>query len=373
MERIEQKKVQDLLMNKKLVPYFDQIFQFYQNLGEMKGTSKKVSTLTPYLMIFQDITQKDLKILTGYSLANISNTLNMLQDLNVVEKARIPGTHTYQYNIHGKFEDTIKQSIIMTHKFVETTIQFFHHMNTELSKSDLNSLIGSQEIKTQLSSNILHLEFINQVLDEFVGALDEEYPVKVNNSMDINSKLFHPENFPSKYKFIDYDDKIKKVEMEIITFLHKTLFQRIKGASKSLLMPYFITRFLHTQKDLKKISGLSIGQISEGLNELMNRGICAYVTDLISSSNFNRPIKVYYMRSLSLSNVMRLRQIFDKIFESKLIFVKMKEELDSGKSELHDLLGFKEIYGYISEFINIIKKYENFNNFLQQIEQVVIK
>ncbi|QEE14323.1 hypothetical protein DSAG12_00136 [Promethearchaeum syntrophicum] len=372
MDKEEQKKVQDILMDKKLVPYFDQIFQFYQDLGKIKGTSKKISAITPYLMIFQDITQKDLKTLSGYSLANISNTLNMLQNLNIVEKIRIPNTHTYQYKIPGKFEDSIKQSIIMTHKYVESTIQFLHHKNNKLSKPEFNSLRGSKEIKNQLSSNILQLKLINQVLDEFLISLEEENPLKVNNSLEKNFELFKPKILPSEYQFIEYDNKIKLIELDIIKFLQKTLFQRIKGASKSLLMPYFITRFLLTQKDLKKVSGLSIGQISDGLNELMNSGMISFVINLVSSSNSNRPIKVYYMRSLSLSIIVRLRHIFDRIFESKANFIEMKEELDSEKLKLHNLLGYKEIYNYITEFINLIKKYENFNKFLQQIERIAI-
>lgn len=357
-----------ILVDEEIIPYYEYIFRFYQDLGNVKGTPKKVSTLTALLMMFQDLTQKQLQSLTGYSLANISNTLSVLQNIHFVEKIRIPGTHTFQYHMPAQIEDAIKQSIIRTHQYLDLTIKFFQNKYKQLSSPEINHVRGASYMQTQLKVNIVHLEFVNHVLENFLGTLNNEAKVEMENLENQHSEVFTQKKIPEKYTFNELDGKIANIEKQIISHLQKSIFQRVKGSSKSLLMPYFITRDFLTQKDLKKISNLSVGQISGGLKELVQRNQCGYITNLLSNSKSNRTIKVYYMKSLSYSIIYRLRQVFNKIFEYKPAFLKMQNELELSEIEWKDKRGFNKISKFITEFILIISKYEEFNNYIQEVE-----
>ncbi|WP_457918981.1 hypothetical protein [Candidatus Lokiarchaeum ossiferum] len=372
MKRIESTdNPYNILVDKDLVSYYEFIFRFYQELGKVKGTPKKISTLTTLLMIFQDLTQKQLQALTGYSLTSISNTLNVLQNVNFVEKIRIPGTHTFQYHMPPQIENAIKQSIIRTHHLLKDTITYFRQVHGELTSPQLNQLQGASYIQTQLKVNIKHFEFVNHVLENFLGTLNNQDITEMGNLEKQYADVFKPKNFPEKYIFRDLDAIIAGIEKQIISHLQKSIFQPKKGTSKALLMPYFITREFLTQKDLKKISKLSVGQISGGLKELTQKNLCGFSTNLLSNPKSNRPIKVYYIKSLPYSLIYRLRQIFDKIFEFKPSFLKMQKELKQKKSEWNDKNGFNKILKYFTEFVSIITKYEEFNNYIQEIEQFI--
>ncbi len=55
-------------------------------MGYQKGRSNKFSVISAYLYTREDVTQRSLKALTGFSLSTISNALNRLEENNTVQQ-----------------------------------------------------------------------------------------------------------------------------------------------------------------------------------------------------------------------------------------------------------------------------------------------
>jgi len=73
------------------------LIEFYKDIGKARGQNPKFSTILGYMMIHGSLTQKQLRELTGFSLATVSNLLNTLLWSKYVSKKQIKGTNAYKY------------------------------------------------------------------------------------------------------------------------------------------------------------------------------------------------------------------------------------------------------------------------------------
>lgn len=83
----------------KLREYEKRIVDFFVESGEVKGVNSKFSEIFGYFITRQQLTQKQLQDLTGFSAGTISQILNQLTAVGMLRRSNIPGTHKKQYEI----------------------------------------------------------------------------------------------------------------------------------------------------------------------------------------------------------------------------------------------------------------------------------
>lgn len=126
----------------KMRDFEKQIVDSFVKIGEFRYLTPKVSTIFAYLVIHGALTQSNLKDLTGYSLGTISNTLNLMMSINLVDKKLIPGTHTFIYHLFRGSSETMPQSSQYKLESVNEAKIFFQNKIKELEESKLKNCKG---------------------------------------------------------------------------------------------------------------------------------------------------------------------------------------------------------------------------------------
>ncbi len=127
---------------------------------------------------------------------------------------------------------------------------------------------------------------------------------------------------------------------------------------------YFCTRGMLTQSQIKKLTNLSVGAISQGLKVLQNRKLVE-VSPLERNKNGKKLPSIYRIRSLSFAGMNRIQSLFGTIIEWKPIFQEMKENLKNNEGDLENLKGYSEIREFIENLIKITPTYENVTKFFK--------
>jgi hypothetical protein len=157
-----------------------------------------------------------------------------------------------------------------------------------------------------------------------------------------------------------FDPEVHFIEEELINHIISMELFASKDPMFMRIFALFITRKILTQKIIKRITGLSIGKISEELNQMLEMG-------LISIKEVSKKGKIIYeANSASLMLIKYTRHTINKMADWEDKLIKLKSELDIKKTELEDLTGFKRIYEISQFYIRIIKKYKNALSFLDE-------
>ena len=95
------------LFDEKLKDYETKLVDLYEQMGLLKIQNPKLSKIYAYLRIHHNLTQKQIRDLTGFSINTISSFLTILMNSGLLRKRMIPGTRTYEY-IH---QESINQTV----------------------------------------------------------------------------------------------------------------------------------------------------------------------------------------------------------------------------------------------------------------------
>ena len=167
----------------------------------------------------------------------------------------------------------------------------------------------------------------------------------------------------SLYKNIPFEKELDIFEQKIIEFLRDTLFLNSKGPSKSLILPYFFTRGILTQIQIKNLTHLSAGAISQGLKEL-ERNKLIEVSPLERNEKGKKLTRKYRVKSISMAFVYRLYQMYSIIIDWKVKFQGMHSDLTED-AELTPI--YSNIRLYIEEILKLTPLFENFNKVLSKL------
>ncbi|QEE17976.1 hypothetical protein DSAG12_03814 [Promethearchaeum syntrophicum] len=345
----------------KLTKYFDQILEFNIHIGEARGTSKKFSIIMTYIMICGKITQNQLKLLTNYSLSNISSALNILLGARLIKKNRISGTHKYYYYIANNIVDTNRKTIRILLKNLSDNVNFLSDIKKELIDLRQLKLSGTYLISKQVDFMIHDFESYKSLILKLEKSFDNHQTyIKNRQFSQLNSETY------DSYEVIKFDPKIIEIENRIINFLQDTLLPPRKGPSRSIILPLFFTRGMLTQNQLKNISGLSIGAISEGLKELEKKNLIR-ISVLRRNEKGKKIPRIYLFRSFSLAATDHIYNLFNRIIEWKPRFQRMQTSLIEEEDTLESLKGYSEINFFINMILGILPKYEIFNKIIQNL------
>jgi len=153
----------------------------------------------------------------------------------------------------------------------------------------------------------------------------------------------------------EIDSKILQIEEKIISFvLDSSIFSeyKIERNSVAKILGYIITRKELTNKLLQKLTGLSAGSISQGINLLYSTKMIEKVETAKSSRQF------YGMESISLTLLNSLLETRKKRMLWKQLCIEILQELDTNMLELSRLNGYYKAYIIILHVLRIFPVYE---------------
>lgn len=162
-----------------------------------------------------------------------------------------------------------------------------------------------------------------------------------------------------------FDPEIRKIEKEIISYLLNSVIATARGEITSKILFYFVTRKNLTQAELHRLTGYSVGKISQELNNFVDLG-------LIKISKKTKPW-IYSMDSIVTEMFGRTINLIKTNLRWESQFLDIKKELDEDKNELQKFNGYDKINNSIIEYLarfagfkvvqklweELKKKYEN--------------
>ena len=153
-------------------------------------------------------------------------------------------------------------------------------------------------------------------------------------------------------KKYNFSPEVYKIEEELIQYFSNAPMFQSKTPLFIKVFSYFTTRQFLTQEDLKRITGLSSGSISEIIHDLLD-------DDLIEVYNTSKSGKITYNSGsagrmlLTLTiNILRSTSKWEKPM------IELKEEFNNNRDELKDLEGFDELENLFEIFIPLFSLYK---------------
>jgi DNA-binding transcriptional regulator GbsR (MarR family) len=154
---VKEKKTKRLF-NEKLSKYEQLLVDFHKEIGKSKRVNEKFIALGTYLLLYNKLTQSDLTELTGFSSGTISTYLSVMEGMGIIDKNRIPKTHTYEYGI----KVPINELII---KRYDESLESILSLKTILSKK-------KEELHELAQRSKAGAEHLSKRIEELLKALD---------------------------------------------------------------------------------------------------------------------------------------------------------------------------------------------------------
>lgn len=347
------------LFNDKLRKYEDMLVEFLLDIAKSKKVIPKISKISSYLLIHGKLTQKELKVLTGFSMGSISTLLSIMTGTGVYKKERIPKTHTYMYVFSGNLED-------LTTKGLEIALRSFSSFGIYLKSK-------KEELKVLIKQNKKGAEHLSQRIDELLEAFEFYkilYQVMMKNTLEETQKEVSLETFriikkeKKDVRRIPFDEDVYLIESDMLNQLAASPMFSSRDPMFIRILGYFITRTYLTQKTLQRITGLSAGKISEEVNMLLENG-------LIEKSDISPKGKITYgAESAGITLLKFTRAVISRMAKWDVELHKMRSELEENRNDLKTLNGYERIYKIFEYLLDSISKYKIFIDMIDKILKV---
>jgi DNA-binding transcriptional regulator GbsR (MarR family) len=137
------------------------------NFGYLKGRSAKTTEVMAYIYIRQEVTQKLLRELTGYSLGTISAALQNLEKWGVVSKHPSPNARGYIYRLAGTLSQVLSRSMTGFQDYLSQTSGFLEEVELKLSKLSLSKKQGYSKLRRFLDEMNVLIPAYQHILQKF--------------------------------------------------------------------------------------------------------------------------------------------------------------------------------------------------------------
>ena len=160
------------------------------------------------------------------------------------------------------------------------------------------------------------------------------------------------EDKKDKIGTIKFDPEVYILEEELLNHLINSPIFVSKDPIFIKILSYFITREYLTQKDLKRLTGVSTGKISQEVNNLLENGF-------IEKENVSETGKITY-RCKSRGRVILkyAKNITDEIFKWEKELAEIKSEIEKNKQTLGKLKGFEQIHRIVNVVLPALSDYK---------------
>jgi len=338
------------------------IIDFVIESGKNKRSSDIESHLLAYFFCHKTLTQTQIQELSSLfrhkkiSRGSIHSFLKKYQRYGVINKDEQEQPYKYslksinmQSLMSTSFEAGLKE---LSHyvKFVETRHKALKYIKPRNNKIQLHSILSKRF--EELSDFLL---FHKKVMKDFFSGKDND---------TIEAKFTISDDEINKIK----QESIEEIEQEIINFIEKNPLFILDEVKYMPLLSYLITRKRLTQKKLQKLTDLSSGLISEGVNYLLEK-------DYIEMEKVKGIRQRFYiLPSIGYSNYLKQLKRFKNINELKGNLEQLFQEMNERKNELKNLDGYNIIYTWIKEtlemFSTVERGIELFKNAISHFENL---
>ena len=354
------KKKDTLIFEGKLKDIEKKIIDYYKERANFTGQSDTLSTIIGYLSIHGDLTQSQLKMLTNYSKSTISTGLSNLLNIGYVKKNKISGKREYQYSLSFTDNNSIDDAL----GSAELEINFLQEKIRELDIQFTKKEEGYELLMNRLNQNLQVFVLYQKSLEIIKNSGKFE-------NIEIESKV---EEFltANDFKLIltEFDPKLKEFENEIIDFFKYQTAYSTMEEFMFIIFYYFITRKILTQSKIQELTRLSLGKISQVVNDLKRKGHI----NKIEKEKYKKIIpkelerqKIYAMisikKSFFLSGINSLKEMLKWEDEFNLIQINLEEN----KDELEKLQGYHVLKKIIRNYLDLMQIYKTALNIFQKI------
>jgi len=344
--------------DKKVGKYEQEFIDFIVESGESKRRTDMESHILGYLLLREGLwlTQDDIRKLsqiyykddykTGISKGTISKIINLYEKYQVLKKRKIAHKkNAYEYSMSGLLNQLMStavgfgiQEIDKYNSFLRMklkSLERYEHKNEEEKSLKKIMMERVQEI---IDFFTFHKAFFADDLD---SKRTRNSNVVMNNSKGANT--------------VEKKKHLSVIENEIVKFILDCPLFVIKETRYALPMAYFLTRKQLTQDKLRKLTGLSAGLVSEGLNYFLQKG---YI-ELHKIKGVRK--RFYSLPSIAFYSYLRYYRRFTSISNQYRRLKEINDELEAKKEELENLNGFNAIQRRINEFLKAKPLVDKFN------------
>jgi DNA-binding transcriptional regulator GbsR (MarR family) len=164
----EDKNNQQVEIDKEIEELIQECIHYFINSRLCSGRKTIMLTVLSHLYIQRNLTQEDQQKLTGFSLGTISNTLNEILEMGILEKEFIPNTHKILYKIPF-LSKALTTMILYPYKMLIKQEPLLQNIKRELETSELSEEKGYEET-CNIINNLLK---IMPTYKEFVKRIEE--------------------------------------------------------------------------------------------------------------------------------------------------------------------------------------------------------
>jgi len=357
------KKYEDFIYPEEIRKYEKQLYDFIVESGKNKRRSEIESHILGYFLIHSSLTQRQIQILSTkfrssrISSGSISTFLNQYTSYEpkVIVKEKVASSKN-EFRYHIISENLKEMFAVSKQAGVNVLYETIRRVNNTLS---ILEKFKPNETEFKLYKIILertkelvdYLEYHLSLFDDFVeSAIGKEYTLKKDTKLHIkNSKVKFPEN-----------QNLKDIEKALINLIINNEIFIIEEIKYHPIIAYLITRKSLTQSELKRLTGLSSGLISEGLNYLLEQ---KYI-EIQKIPGIRQ--KRYVLVSIGYFNFLKFYQRFKNIVSNKGKLENILEELENKKNELGEKKGYNTIKKRVKEFLNQFKVVDYGINIFQE-------
>jgi len=330
-ERMESMKEVKLLTG-KAKKIEKQIVKFYATVGKMDGLLPKPTAVFAYLKIYDELSQEQLRRLSGFSLSTISTILQSFLQTDIIDRRMFPGTHKYLYKL--KPERTR-----ITYRPPTQIIE-------SLEKLDAYVLSKQEDLRVSKEEHLVSVRFLQRRLNSLRNYVEAQrraiYREKKFAFLEEDTSELHPLD-----EMIVLPFDTRELENKIMEFL--ILFRGDHISNR--IISIFITHRCLDQDTLVQKTGFSRSTVSRYLRKALKG---EYIR--VFPKEHRKP-RIYYLESVASSILWVVRKTDGFAFSQIPIF---KEILLNLKSEQETSRGEKETAFLMLKCEETIRQLESF-------------
>ena len=147
-----------------------------------------------------------------------------------------------------------------------------------------------------------------------------------------------------------FGPSVRRIEENIITLMSQTPLFMTRDIATSKILMYFITRKELTQKNLRELTDLSKGKISQEVNKLIDQNLIS-IKERSSTGQIT-----YIMDSIDTLTNTRALNMINNLLSWDERLNKLKKEMEEEQADLKNLNGYDKVKSLVDFYYNVIGK-----------------
>ncbi len=343
------------MVDVQFTPYFqklkEEIKGIYLEINSTKGTNRKITILFYQFLIHRQLTQKQLRSLTRFSLGYISETLKYLTEFGVLSRSIIKGSNQYEYSLKSSFLGMGKVLFVEIMKDIHVLQSKMYQKLSHFLNPDLYSYSEASSIIACVKRMIIFLDKYEQSLFQIGQAMYGGKGVKSppQKPLQLATLSSYAKRSYQRDKNPFFDSQFSDLllifaESRIIPY-HQTAKKKLFGAM------IFLNDFTEVElKNLVKLSYKTYSEHFKFFNE--DRQILDKDAQDIDIPG-KKTVVIYRLKAIEQIISRNFRNTSKEIVSKMARLTEIKRTLELKKSELSPEKGYQEIIEFLNDFFEI--------------------